>query len=48
MRYSLIFLCLLMTGISQAQSAKKIHFNAILVDTHNDFLSKAVEDPCGF
>ncbi|HET7003310.1 MAG TPA: membrane dipeptidase, partial [Puia sp.] len=43
MRYSLIFLCLLMTSISKAQSAKKIHNKAILVDTHNDFLSKAVE-----
>jgi len=44
MRYSLIFLCLLTSGISQAQSAKKIHYHAILVDTHNDFLSKAVEN----
>jgi len=43
MRYSLIFLLLLITGISKAQSGKKIHFNAILVDTHNDFLSKAVD-----
>ena len=43
MRYSLIFLFLLMAGISKAQSAKKIHNNAILVDTHNDFLSKAVD-----
>lgn len=43
MRYSLIFLCLLTAGISKGQSAKKIHNNAILVDTHNDFLSKAVE-----
>jgi membrane dipeptidase len=43
MRYSLIFLCLLITGISQAQSGNKIHGRAILVDTHNDFLSKAVD-----
>jgi len=43
MRYSFIFLCLLAAGISKAQSAKKIHDNAILVDTHNDFLSKAVD-----
>src|ERR1700759_2608182 len=42
MRYLFIFLCLLMAGVSKAQSAKKIHYNAILVDTHNDFLSKAV------
>ncbi len=43
MRYSLIFLFLLIAGISQAQSGKKIHYQAILVDTHNDFLSKAVD-----
>ncbi len=43
MRYSLIFLFLSITGISQAQSGKKIHNQAILVDTHNDFLSKAVD-----
>jgi membrane dipeptidase len=43
MRYSLIFLWLLTAGISIAQSGKKIHFNAILADTHNDFLSKAVD-----
>src|SRR5450432_2360601 len=43
MRYSLIYL-LLVCKISLGQTAEKIHFNAILVDTHNDFLSKAVED----
>jgi membrane dipeptidase len=43
MRHSLIFLFLLITGISIAQSGKKIHGQAILVDTHNDFLSKAVD-----
>jgi membrane dipeptidase len=43
MRYLLFFLFLFMAGVSKAQSGKKIHFNAILVDTHNDFLSKAVE-----
>src|SRR5450432_2589935 len=41
MRYSLIFFFLLLLGISKAQSYQKIHFDAILVDTHNDFLSKA-------
>jgi len=44
MRYSLIFLFLVIAGISQAQTGKKIHYDAILVDTHNDFLSKAAED----
>jgi membrane dipeptidase len=43
MRYLFVFLCLLVAGLSNAQSAKKIHYGAILVDTHNDFLSKAVE-----
>ena len=43
MRYSLFFLFLLIAVNSQAQSGKKIHYNAILVDSHNDFLSKAVE-----
>ena len=44
MRYFLIFFLLLIYSVSMAQSGKKIHFDAILVDTHNDFLSKAVED----
>jgi membrane dipeptidase len=44
MRYSLIYFLLLIYNISQAQSYKRIHFDAILVDTHNDFLSKAVSD----
>lgn len=35
---------MLLQGYARAQSAEKIHFNSILVDTHNDFLSKAVED----
>jgi membrane dipeptidase len=42
MRYLLIFFFLLLTGISKAQPYRKIHFDAIVVDTHNDFLSKAV------
>src|SRR5664279_2950448 len=44
MRYSLIFILLLIASFSRAQGYQKIHFDAILVDTHNDFLSKAVED----
>ena len=44
MRYSLIYFLLLIYNISLAQSYEKIHFGAILVDTHNDFLSKAVDD----
>jgi membrane dipeptidase len=43
MRYLFIFF-LLVWDISFAQPYKKIHFDAILVDTHNDFLSKAVDE----
>jgi membrane dipeptidase len=43
MRYLLIFL-LLLCKISFAQSSDKINYGLLLVDTHNDFLSKAVED----
>ncbi len=42
MRYFLIYLILL-SEFSFGQSAEKIHADAILVDTHNDFLSKAVD-----
>jgi membrane dipeptidase len=48
MRYSLIFLFLLLNASSWAQSFEKIHFSAALADTHNDFLSKAVEDQLAF
>ena len=48
MRYFLIFFLLILNDISHAQSAEKIHFNAILVDTHNDFLSKAVDQKVVF
>jgi membrane dipeptidase len=44
MRYSLIFSLLLLFHAVRAQPDKKIHFSAILVDTHNDILSKVVED----
>ncbi len=44
MRYSLIFLLLLLQASSSAQSYEKIHKDGILVDTHNDILSKVVED----
>jgi len=39
MKKLLLPLLLLLTTIIQAQDAKTIHFNAILVDTHNDALS---------
>lgn len=48
MRYFLIFFLLIISTFSRAQSYEKIHFKYILVDTHNDFLSKAVEDHVAF
>jgi membrane dipeptidase len=48
MRYSLILVFGLWSFTSWSQSYKKIHFKAILVDTHNDFLSKAVESHVAF
>jgi membrane dipeptidase len=48
MRYFLFFFLLLISTLSLAQSYEKIHFKYILVDTHNDFLSKAVEDHVAF
>lgn len=42
----LLFVLLQYTGA--AQSYQKIHARAILVDTHNDFLSKAVENHYAF
>ncbi len=44
MRYLLIYLLLFIPSISNAQSYEKIHMDGVLVDTHNDILSKVVED----
>src|SRR6185436_8079260 len=47
MRY--IILPLLFLGLfSQAQPYKKIHFNAILVDTHNDIPSASIQKQVKF
>jgi membrane dipeptidase len=48
MRYSLIYFLLLIQSFTSAQSYEKNHFKYILVDTHNDFLSKAVEEHVAF
>jgi membrane dipeptidase len=48
MRYFLIFFLMIISSYSRAQSYEKIHFKYILVDTHNDFLSKAVEENVAF
>ena len=48
MRYFLIFFLLLIQTFAMAQAYEKIHFKYILVDTHNDFLSKAVEEHVAF
>lgn len=42
MRYLILFSLLLASVFVIAQSARKIHFKAILVDTHNDVLSSSV------
>jgi membrane dipeptidase len=44
MRVTLLFLCVLSLNIVSAQSTKKLHYKAVLVDTHNDVLSSAVLD----
>jgi len=44
--YRKIFICLLLIAhclFSTAQSYKKLHFKAIVVDTHNDILMKAAD-----
>lgn len=43
MKFKLIFPFLLLALQSQAQSYQKIHRKAILVDTHNDILMRAVD-----
>ena len=42
MKMKLFALLTLWTCIAEAQSYKRIHSKAILVDTHNDFLTKAI------
>src|SRR6266496_2815632 len=42
MKKVLLFIPLFFSFISQAQSTKKLHYKAILVDTHNDVLSSSV------
>jgi membrane dipeptidase len=43
MRIKLLLLSILLTGQTYAQSYKKIHRKAIVVDTHNDILMKAAD-----
>jgi membrane dipeptidase len=42
MRYLLLILLLALSQVAKTQSARKFHFKAILVDTHNDILSSSV------
>ena len=42
-RYILFALALLMTTTIFSQKYKKIHSDAVLVDTHNDFPSASIE-----
>ncbi|CAN5791471.1 dipeptidase [soil metagenome] len=43
MRLKLLLLCIFLTCQTYAQSDKKTHTKAIVVDTHNDILMKAVD-----
>ena len=43
-KYFLVLILIGLPFLLQAQSYKKLHFKSIVVDTHNDLLSKAVED----
>jgi len=42
MRYLLLISLLALSQVAETQSARKLHFKAILVDTHNDILSSSV------
>jgi membrane dipeptidase len=46
--YFLLFSFLFISIITSAQRAKKIHFNAILIDTHNDIPTTAIDDKISF
>ncbi|MDB5202724.1 MAG: rane dipeptidase [Ferruginibacter sp.] len=43
MRIALLFFCVMISARVSAQSYKSVHAKAIVVDTHNDILMKAVE-----
>ena len=43
MKISLFVLLSLLINTAKAQSYQDVHKNAILVDTHNDFLTKVME-----
>ncbi len=47
-RYLLLLALLFTSAISFAQRAKKIHFNSILIDTHNDIPTTAISDGVSF
>lgn len=47
-RYSLLLLLLSIAAITTAQRAKKIHFNSILIDTHNDIPTTAIDGGVSF
>jgi membrane dipeptidase len=47
-RYLLLLAFLFTSVIASAQRAKKIHFNSILIDTHNDIPTTAISDGVSF
>lgn len=48
MKKSLVYTFLLFTLTSNAQDARKLHFKSILIDTHNDIPSTAIEKGVSF
>lgn len=48
MKFQWLLLCLLFTSQLSAQAYQKIHARAIVVDTHNDILMKAVDQKLSF
>jgi membrane dipeptidase len=48
MKHLLTFCCCLFTAVAFTQAYKKIHFNAVLIDTHNDIPSTAIDKLVSF
>lgn len=44
MKFSSFIFCIMITTITQAQAYQKLHNDAILIDTHNDILTRVVKD----
>lgn len=47
-RFLILFFLIVLNEAAHAQKARRWHFNALLVDTHNDIPSTAIEDGVSF